>query len=210
VRMMPGNLVEPTSFEMPQMIRPYITATGANLADEGQLLKFRESLKEKGNTDSLKVMMSGATALSYNTNGPFTIKPLLMTVGKNTWLKQGVLVTDSAQIIYNPNKGDVKGSFPTALQLTRQISNKQQRIVVLSDADILSNTRGGGDFLGIALYSWLDYNKFPIYTSKAKAKDNKLLIGPGTANILTIFYVWILPTLVLIFGTVLLIRRKRK
>ncbi len=210
VRMMPGNLVAPSKEEMPQMIRPYVTATAADLADDNMLLSLKESASEKGNTDTTRIMLPGATALASDSAGPFTVKPLLMTSGSNTWLKQGVLVTDSAEIEYNPQEGDTKGVFAPLLELTRQLNNRQQRIIVAGDADFMSNIRGGGDYFGIALYSWLDYNKFPIYTPRPKPRDSKLLIGPTAAGLLKIIYVWILPALVLILGTILLIRRKRK
>jgi ABC-2 type transport system permease protein len=133
-----------------------------------------------------------------------------MTVGQRTWLKQGSFVTDSAEIVYDAQQGDVRGSFPTSVELTREINNKQQRIILCGDADFMSNSRGGGSFLGVAFYSWLDYNKFPDYTPGRKPKDSKLTIGPRTANTLIIAYVWVLPALVLVMGTILLIRRKGK
>lgn len=210
VKMMPGNLVSPTEYEMPHILRPYLTVDAAHLSNESAFIRFRENLSDPDNDDSLKVVIPGATALSYNVGGLFKIKPLVMTIPEITWLKQGPLVTDSAKVVFEPQNGDVKGSFPTALQLSRKVNNKEQRIVVSSDADFLSNSRGAGEFFGTSLYSWLDHNQFPIYTSKPKATDTKILIGPGTAKGLTIFYVWVLPILVLVFGMVLLIRRKRK
>ncbi len=209
VQMMPGSIVEPTHEEMPQMVRPYITAAATDLADDFMLLGLKASLREK-NDDTLKELMPGVTAISYDLNSAFTVRPLLMTIGQRTWLKQGSFVTDSAEIVYNPQEGDVKGSFPTAVQLTRQINNREQRIIVASDADFMSNTRSGGGFLGVALYSWLDYNKYPIYTPGQKPKDSKLLISSRTANVLIVAYVWILPALLLTLGAVILIRRKRK
>ncbi|MES1249866.1 MAG: Gldg family protein, partial [Chitinophaga rupis] len=170
VQLMDGTLVEPSRDEMPQMVAPYVTAAGSDLAEEYFLLK----LKKGG--DSVKTYMPGATAIAYAANGPFSVTPFLKTVGERTWLKAGRLVTDSAPTLYSPQEGDIKGSFPTAIGLTRQAGRRQQRIIVCSDADFMSNLRNGGDFISRAFYSWLDDGKFPIYTNRPDPRDNKLTV----------------------------------
>jgi len=204
VQLMDGILVQPTRDEMPQMVTPYMTATGINLAEERALLLAKQS------GDSVKVLMPSATAIAWSAHGPYTVQPLLMTVGQQTWLKAGRLVTDSVPPVYSPQEGDIKGSFPTALALIRQTNHRQQRIIVCSDADFMSNLRGGGTFLSRAFYNWLDDGKFPIYTPRPNPKDNLLIIKPTAAGILKIMYIWVLPALILVLGSILLIRRKRK
>jgi ABC-2 type transport system permease protein len=204
VQLMEGILVESSKDEMPQMVKPYVTATGSNLAEDQTLLQAKNS------GDTLRLLMPGATAMAYASNGAFTVSPLLMTEGTLTWLKAGTLVTDSAAPVYSPKEGDIKGSFPTALALTRTVNQRRQRIIVCSDADFMSNLRNSQGFFGMSSYSWLDEGKFPIYTPKPDPKDNILRIGVAGANALSIVYVWVLPALLLLLGTILLIRRKRK
>jgi ABC-2 type transport system permease protein len=203
VQLMEGILIEPSKDEMPHMVRPYITTAGANLADEQDFL----DMKKTG--DTIKSLMPGATAIAYTANGPFTASRLLMTTGR-TWLKAGKLVTDSTPPVYSPEEGDIKGAFPTALSLTRQVNNRQQRIIVCSDADFMSNLRNGGSLLSRAMYSWLDDGKFPAYIPRPDRKDNKLRTTIAGVKTMQIVYIWVLPALVLILGSVLLIRRKRK
>lgn len=211
VQLMPGTLVQPSKNEMPHMVKPYVTAACANIAEEPYLLMIKEAMKEKDNEDTLITLNPGVTGIAYDTAaGPFTVKPLLMTEADKTWLKAGALVIDSVPPVYSPQEGDMSGSFATAVALTRKISNKEQRIVVCGDADFMSTIRNGGDFMGRAIYSWLDYNEFPIYTPRPRAKDAKLTITLTGADALRITYVWILPALTLLLGGVLLIRRKRK
>lgn len=211
VQLMPGILVEPTKNEMPQIVKPYVTPTGANLAEEPVLLMLKEAMMEKDSEDSLFTMFPGVAAIACNADaGPFTVKPLMMTEADKTWLKAGTLVTDSVPPVFSPQDGDIRQPFAPAVALTRKINNKEQRIVVCGDADFMSTVRNGGDFTGRAIYSWLDYNEFPIYTPRPKAKDAKLIITLMGANALRIIYVWILPALMLLLAAVLLIRRKRK
>jgi ABC-2 type transport system permease protein len=210
VQYMPGTVVEPTVYEMPQMVNAFLTINAANLADDDMMIRLREDRKEKITTDSLRMLMPGVTAISTAPNCPFTVKPIAVTTASRTWLKQGVFATDSAQIVYNPQKGDVRGAYSTIVQLTRNINKKEQRIIVCGDADFLSNSRVQGDLIGVPMLSWLHYNKFPSYTPGSKPKDNLILISAKVANAQIIVFVWVLPALVLISGAVLLIRRKRK
>jgi ABC-2 type transport system permease protein len=203
VQLMEGTLVETSKDEMPHMVKPYITATGLNLAEEQTLLESKKT------GDTLKALMPGATVIAYSRQGLFKASPLLMTA-EQTWLKAGKLVTDSTPPVYSPQDGDMKGSFPTALALTRQVNNRQQRIVVCSDADFMSNLRNGGAFLSRAFYSWFNEGVFPIYTPKPDPKDNKLNITVKGVEVLRIVYMWVVPALILVVGSILLIRRKRK
>jgi ABC-2 type transport system permease protein len=204
VQLMAGILVESSKDEMPQMVKPYVTTAGSNVAEDQTLL----TMKSTG--DTLRLLMPGATAMAYAAHGAFTVSPLLMTEGALTWLKAGPLVIDSAAPVYSPQEGDIKGSFPTALALTRTVNQRRQRIIVCSDADFMSNLRNSQIYFGMACYSWLDEGKFPIYTPKPDPKDNVLRIGVVGVNTLYIVYVWVLPALLLLLGTILLIRRKRK
>jgi ABC-2 type transport system permease protein len=210
VQLMNGTLVEPTKDEMPDMVKAYLTDAAFDLAEEPRFLHLKMLHGLHDYDDTLYQLMPGVTALSYTPGGAFMVKPLLMTVGQRTWLKAGTLVADSADIVNSPQEGDVKGSFATGLALTRKINGKEQRIVIFGDADFMSTLRQGGTNFTRGIFSWLVYNEFPTYTPRPLSEDSRLIIGPGTANVLKIVYVWILPALVLLMGTVLLIRRKRK
>jgi len=204
VQLMDGTLVQPSKDEMPHMILPNVTTAGSNLAENHVLL----GMKKSGVTAT--ELMAGATGIAYTAHGPFAASPLAMTDGQRSWLKAGRLVTDSTPPVYSPEEGDIKGSFPTALALTREINHRQQRIAICGDADLISNLRNGYDFLGESIYSWLAYGKFPIYTPRPNPKDNKLIVTSTGVGILKIVYIWIFPGLTFLLGTILLIRRKRK
>lgn len=109
------------------------------------------------------------------------------------------------------------GTFTTALAITRNVNGKQQRIIVTGDADFMSNVELGRRSPRVsnfsfcaALFSWLDYGHFPIDTSRPDAKDNRVRVSTDETKLLKIIYVWLIPALLLIGGSILLIRRKRK
>lgn len=167
--------------------------------------------------DSQKVCMPGATALSYNGNSPFRIQPLLLTDPQSGWLRKGKLILDSAAVTYSAANGDEKGAMPTAVSLTRNINGKEQRIIVTGDADFMSTAELGRTtvltanfYFNTALFSWLCYKEFPIDTFRPDPKDNRLNLTDGGLTAMRIFTLGIMPGLLLISGSVLLIRRKRK
>ncbi|WP_158643910.1 Gldg family protein [Pseudobacter ginsenosidimutans] len=211
VEMLEGNLVEPTFHEMPQKVKPYYTLASTELSDEVELKGVREKLKRVYEKDTTKISMPGVAALSFTDSSGFVKKPLLLTRESTTWLKKGKLVTDSAEVVYNQQEGDIRGAFPTALQLTRQFGNKEQRAVVYGDADFVSNEiLKNGVTINRAVFSWMSGNEYPVYTPFTDPDDNLVLISSGKVSVLKVIYVWVLPLLMLVAGTVILIRRKRK
>ena len=61
-----------------------------------------------------------------------------------------------------------------------------------------------------ALFSWFSNGEFPIDTSRPLSKDKQITITSGGMVALKWLLLGILPGLLLIAGTILLIRRKRK
>ena len=205
VQMMDGQLLQKSKDFPLSTVRSFLTPTSVN---------FTIGL-QKAYKDSLGINMPGAVALSYVNNGPFTIKPLLMTNGKDTWNKRGIVVIDSAAITYSKENGDDHNALPTALGLTRKVGNKEQRIVVVGDADFLSmgslNREGIiNPAFGTQLFRWFTYGQFPIDAGLPPPKDNRLLLSDDGISTMKIAYLGVLPGVLLICAAVFLIRRKRK
>jgi ABC-2 type transport system permease protein len=125
--------------------------------------------------------------------------------------------TKFPQITYAPELGDQKGPSPAILGLTRTINGRQQRIVVAGDADFLSNSELGrynprtSNFnFGTALFSWFTNGAFPIDSSRPPSRDKHINLTDGSFYFLKVLLLGILPGLLLIMGSILLIRRKRK
>ncbi|SEW53352.1 Gldg family protein [Chitinophaga arvensicola] len=205
VQMMAGTLVQVTRNYTPDMVTPYITYAATGLAEQPNLLRLR------ADWDTARLLMPGAAPLTQSDSNAFHMEPL-MIADASTWLKAGKLVTDSAPPVFNPAEGDIKSSgFITSLKLTRSVNNKPQRIIICGDADFMNNNWLRTS-LGIeqAFYSWMDNNDFPIYAHYAPPLDDKLNITYQGAVIEKTIYLWLIPGLLLLAGTVLLIRRKRQ
>lgn len=121
------------------------------------------------------------------------------------------------EIAFSPEQGDQRGPFPSIVSLTRTVNGREQRIVVSGDADFLSNAELGrhnprtSNFaLSTGIFSWLSYGEFPIDSWRPKGPDNRLDLTSKSLAWIKVFLLGIVPGLVLITGTILLIRRKRK
>lgn len=142
----------------------------------------------KSFTDSLPVSMPGAAGLEYTDGGAFAIEELLTF-----------------------------GTEKTALALTRHVEGKEQRIIITGDADLMSNSeltrrnvRTANFVFNTALFSWLNNGEFPVDTSRPDPKDDRVTVGLSQMARLNILFVWVMPAILLVCGSVLLIRRKRK
>ena len=110
----------------------------------------------------------------------------------------------------------VSGPVPVAVALTRKTGLKEQRIMIVGDADFMSTAEmvrhiprtANFDFT-TELFSWLNYGAFPVNTSRPKTFD-AININRDGILVARIVFFCILPLLLLIYGTVLLVFRKRR
>jgi len=124
---------------------------------------------------------------------------------------------DPDMLRYDSSQGDQRGPLPAVVGLTRMINGREQRIVVAGDADFLSNAELGRyniktcnfDF-STAIFSWFAHGEFPIDTSRPPSQDKRLSITDSGLAFLKVMLMGVLPGLLLVFGSILLIRRKRK
>jgi ABC-2 type transport system permease protein len=207
VKMLDGTLVQRSRDYSYNLVTPGLTATSVVM--NPQLKTFYE---EKG-----VVSMPDVAALQAENNGQFDVRPLLMTDARTSWIKKGNFVLDSAALVFEAKNGDKQGAFPTALMLTRKMNKREQRIILSGDADFFSNkelARGNlktvnGSF-ALSIFKWFAYGEFPVDTTGPKTRDNQLQLSDAGLGILEILFYGVIPGAILLFGIVLLTRRKRK
>jgi ABC-2 type transport system permease protein len=209
VQMQNGILVQQNEGEVPDAVTPVLMETAGNMSNGAA----------RSYNSRQPITMPGAAALKYGaagsgSSGAFNIQPLLALSGGDSWLKMGKLVNDSAAVKFNAPDGDQRAKyFVPAVALTRTVNGQQQRIAVTGDADFMGNAtlqlHPGNISFCIGLFKWISNGKLPVEPSYLEAKD---LQAPteGQLSTVTVLFTWIVPAMLLIAGTVLLIRRKRK
>ena len=119
-------------------------------------------------------------------------------------------------IMFNPEDGDQMGPVTTIVALNRTINGKEQRIVVSADADFLSNKelnrpqRTANFVFSTALFRWMSGGEFPIDTKRPDPRDKKVKTSLDGLKYQRILNLWAVPGILLLCGTILLFRRKRK
>jgi ABC-2 type transport system permease protein len=207
VQMLNGTIVQPSKDFSYDLVTPEIAAAGAGLSP----------IIKDDCEYHIPVSMPGVSGLTYPKNSSFNIKPLLTTDARNSWNKAGKVILDSANLVFSPADNDQHGPFNTALTLTRVTGGKNQRIVIAADADFMSNGElNQGNFrtsnydFANALFSWFSNGQFPMFTTHRQGIDNQIAVSEPEVKLMKIIYLWIIPGLLLVTGTILLIRRKRK
>ncbi len=208
VSMMEGMLVQKSEDYSPSLVFPYLTSTAATLS---------RTLK-RSFTDSIQVGMPTVTGLLFDSTKGFNVKPLLRSDERYSWRKMGALSSDSIQVNFAAADGDEKGKFTTMLALTRPAANgKEQRIIVSADADFMSSMELGRGVptttnfsFNTGLFGWLSNGEFPIDVTRPDSKDQKIYLDGDDMPMLKAVFIWIVPALIALMGTVLLVRRKKQ
>lgn len=202
-----GIIVTENKHEQPHYLVGTLTHKAHYMAGEFYLYEYQVNPKIPGT-----IYHVGAANLSYKEKSGFRIEPIFTFKGSNkTWMENGLFVADSAAPVFSGAEGDVqKNEYVTGIRLVRKINNREQRIIVTGDADFMSPLRQDGGVLGNGGYSWLLDNEYPVYHNTPKPKDKFLRVGKQQAKVMWFSYVYILPGLILLTGTIILTRRKRK
>ncbi|QEC44453.1 Gldg family protein [Pseudobacter ginsenosidimutans] len=209
VQLMHGQILQPTPDETPDKVFPLLTKACGGLSED---LAASKKLKRG---DTIRLLMPGVTGITVTGEKGFRSDSLAVTLADKTWLKAGPVVIDSILPPFNPMEGDIGGhSFKPLQKMTRTVNGKEQRVVIAGDADFAGNLRVGDLPVNFTIlmssYSWLTNNQFPVFMPRPDPRDLFMTIGERTAYYQKIAFVWVLPAIILIGGTVLLIRRKRK
>ena len=202
-----GILMQESSDFSPDLVMGYFTAAAASSGNNYRLLW----------ADSARVSVPGAVGIHYTGNASYKAMPVLVTDKNKSWNKQGIFNQDTGYVQFNPAAGDTKSSTPVAIALTKNVQKREQRIMVMGDADWMSaaelsryNIRVANFAFMTEVFKWLTYDQFPVDVSRPPSPDNKMTIGKAGVTTLKIIFLGILPAILLLSGVTILVARKRK
>lgn len=202
-----GILVRPMNDMSSELFRLPLTPSGYHLAKELYMQFFQQDSMKRASQSFFSNCV-----LSYKAINGFKIEPIVQEVPVEypTWIEKGQFVSDSAAPTFSITEGDLQQSqYVIGLKMSRIINNKEQRIIVMGDADCMAS-RYDKDLIGNGLYSWLLNNEYPVYTRVIDPLDNFLTISKQTGIVIYNLYMYVIPGLLILIGAVVLIRRKRK
>lgn len=209
VQFMEGMLVNPTADHPADLIigQPTQYAT--------QISYMFDNLKAYG----YGIAMPNTTGLSYVDNCGFDIQPLLVSNDKGSWNELNTTDFVDEKVTVDTSLNEKEQSYPTALALTRAISDKEQKIVVVGDADCFSNgelmrSRSGINafnyYLISGLFDWLSDGEVPIDVRRPKLIDDEVYMEDKGVQITKMLLLWLLPISMLLLSVVIWLRRRGK
>ncbi|QEC42413.1 Gldg family protein [Pseudobacter ginsenosidimutans] len=215
---MQGQLVQPKEEVLANIVLTRPTTEGIALNEHFKFLNERR----------LFVGMTGAASLVQTADKGFKVEPILRTDSIKlyavpdtfaTWNEKETIdfMNDSPRV--NNAIGEVVKQHITAMAASRKVGAKEQRVIILGDADCISN--GGmrpqtrrfqtSNFTLIpGMFNWLSYGNVPVDVSRPPSPDNDIDLTKNGAKRIKYSLMWVIPGIVLAASTILLIRRKRK
>lgn len=181
----------------------------AHISGKASLLGFSQVKKDV-------ISMPKAMQVLHKDTLGFKMTPILVTDKQAVWNKLGVFNLETDEVVFDPEV-DNKIEATTALALTRGLGNKQQKVMVLGDADFMSNaelarhniTNRNFQFT-TDMFKWFSNGEFPIDTKRPDPIDNKIIVSREQISMTRIILIGVVPLLLGILGAYILIKRKRK
>jgi ABC-type uncharacterized transport system involved in gliding motility auxiliary subunit len=165
---------------------------------------------------ALTTLFPQSVALAKVVQPQWSISALLTTTEKS-WTETGAIPKqgDTTTISYDESKGEIPGPLNLGLSLTRlspSPAKREQRVVVIGDADFLSNAflgNGGNREFGQRVFDWLLQDDELVDIPDKGAPDRQLDMTQRGLGLISLGFLIGLPALLLVCGGVIWWRRRR-
>lgn len=165
------------------------------------------------------VTMPGCVGLEYDAGYGFSVTPLAASDTVGSWNELQTTDFVDGAVTMDPSTGEVEMPHPTALALTRDVNGKEQKIIVLGDADCLSNAeiniqrmkvRGANYDMINGIFSWMTGDQYPVDVRREAVKDNHIDATKAQAKTSKTIMSIVIPSVLLIVYLLIWIRRRNR
>lgn len=207
VKFMPGMLVKPSKKFQSDLLLLNPTKESQKIAFHFKTIRQYEQL----------LPVKTAVALDYTAAKGFDIVPLFTSDTTGGWneLETTNFIDDT--VLLNNAAGEIEKPYPVAIAMSRKINGKDQKIVVVGDADYLSNgelmmnrkdvSPANFNFISGAFF-WLTDDELPIDMRRPPMPDNALKMGKTAWAVAGFSIKWLFPIILMCCGTIIWLRRK--
>jgi len=169
-----------------------------------------------GHAVSNATLFPQATAIEISSDENWQSLPLLISQ-TNTWSETGPLDEHQGIDFVFDQDNDTAGPLNIGLLLSRENDDEdmliEQRVVVIGDGDFLSNTylgNGANLSLGVAIINWLAKDDALISIPVKTTLDTSLELTRTETIIIGLGFLIILPLALLLSGSIIWWRRRRR
>ncbi|PQJ78979.1 Gldg family protein [Polaribacter porphyrae] len=149
----------------------------------------------------------------------FEVTPLLQTKWRGVWNELETTDFENESVKLNTEIGEIAKPYEMAIALNKMKAGKEQRIVILGDADCFSNTEismrrdglnanNSAFFTGI--FHWLSEAKYPISARRPPLQDTGFKVDIPTFKIWEIILIWLLPLSIISTYFLIWFKRRKK
>ncbi|GAB3033069.1 Gldg family protein [Oleiagrimonas citrea] len=155
-------------------------------------------------------------ALASISDTEWSARPLLRSSPKSWTELQPIDDRHPSTIRFDPAKGELRGPLDFGFALSRlspSPDKNEQRAVVIGDGDFLSNAflgQAGNRALGERVFEWLLGDDALIGVDRAAAPDRVVHLSRGGLTMMAAVFMIGLPLLLLLLGTGIAWRRRRR
>ncbi len=219
LKFMDGILVQESSNYAPDLtIGDY--KKEAIEVSRGFLPYILKKMKLAGN-GTMAIQNIAASEKGFNVH-EIAVTDTAVTDTTRVWNELQTIDFENEKVEFNPESGEqLLTGEPFYIAMERNVGDKEQRVVVLGNADMIANgelmmTRSGINAADYAIimesFRYLSDDEFPVYITRQPGIDNELLYIDGRADRKRIKWVFnaILPGLVALCGLFVLIRRRSR
>jgi len=156
-------------------------------------------------------LFPGAAGLVIASHSPYSSVAILSTQPRS-WTETGNIEGD---IHFDPDSEEQAGPIDIGYALTNPLDAaklRQQRIIVIADADFLSNSflgNGANLDLGLSLIQWLNHDDSLIDIPAKTAHDSQLEIDSRWSIIFGLGFLLLLPLIFIGSGVLIWLKRKK-
>lgn len=211
VKLTDGIIVKKNDKFIPNVLPAKATAQGVKATSP----MFRSLMKY------YCVAMPETVGLTYDDveSKGYSVVPLLVSDKKDCWNEKETTDFVDGDLSLNTSIGEVEKEHAVALALSRKVNNKKQKIIIIGDADCLSNKGLSSNYSGMnpgnftffrGIFHWLTDFEVPIETSRPRSKDYKFSMSKASFKIHKLMVVWMLPLCLIALYLFIWRRRKQK
>ncbi len=211
LRFAEGYLVEPHLNDEPL---PHIAICSV-LPSAFEILPGLKSWIRAGYSLPLKMT---TTLLVDSSRCRFEVFPLFAS-SPDSWLKREKVNLLEGELKPDVSLGEIARPYVTVTGLRRQVEGKEQRVVVMADAEWMTNIGLSTNYQGLypnpggfasTAMSWLVYSKAPVNTSRGWVDDGNLNFRDKDLEWIYYLYEWFIPAFMAFLGFMLYYRRNKQ
>ncbi len=205
-----GILVHPSEDFAPDLIQGRFTLDAESFS--GNLAYLSRN--------NYKITAPGTAGIVCRLPEGFGMLPLVSTDSVGSWNEKETTDFVNEVLEFSPEKGDEEwNGQPIVLAMGRHIGGKEQKIMILGNADCLSNgelvrsrkdVKSANFNLILETFRWFTNGEYPVNTNRSYGADNDLRMEYKDLIWVKVGFMGVLPLLLVAAGIVVWLRRREK